>query len=119
MTKTKQLKPFRSRKGQAIFVVVMLYPLFFFGQTNYTISGVVKDHANCETLLGATVLLKDTSNGSTTNEYGFYSITAPEGNYTLTISYLGFTTFERAINLSTNQKLEIELKEHASQLEEV
>src|SRR5688572_10943818 len=119
MTKAKQLKPFRSRKRQALLVVMILCPLFFFAQTKYTISGVVKDVANGETLLGATVFLKGTSIGSTTNEYGFYSITASEGNYTLTTSYIGFTTFETAINLSTNQKLNIELKEDAAQLDEV
>ena len=82
MTKTKRLKPFRSKKRQALFLVILLCPVFFFAQTKYTISGVVKDMANGETLLGATVLLKGTSIGSTTNEYGFYSITAPEGTYT-------------------------------------
>lgn len=75
-------------------MVMMLCPVFLLAQTKYTISGVVKDVANGETLLGATVLLNGTSIGSTTNEYGFYSITAPEGDYTLTISYIGFTTFE-------------------------
>lgn len=119
MTRTKQLKPFRSKKRQALLVVILLCPVFFFAQTKYTVSGVVKDVANGETLLGATVLLKGTSIGSTTNEYGFYSITAPEGTYTLTISYLGFTTFEQNINLGTDQKLDIELKEDAAQLDEV
>ncbi len=85
----------------------------------FTISGVVKDAVNGESLFGATVLLKGTSIGNTTNEYGFYSITAPEGNYTITISYIGFTTFERTINLSSNQKLDIELKEDAAELDEV
>lgn len=116
MTKTKQLKPFRSRKAHALFVVTMLCPVFLFAQTKYTISGVVKDIANGETLLGATVFLKGTSIGSLTNEYGFYSITAPEGNYTLTTSYIGFATFERAINLSANQKLDVELKEDSDKL---
>ncbi|WP_370277806.1 carboxypeptidase-like regulatory domain-containing protein [Flavobacterium sp. J27] len=119
MTKTKQLKPFRSRKKLALFVMVMLYPIFFFAQTKHTISGVVKDAANGETLLGATVLLKGTSIGSTTNEYGFYSITAPEGKYTLIISYLGFTTLEKVITLTSNQKLNIEIKEDAAKLDEV
>nr|WP_130736119.1 TonB-dependent receptor [Flavobacterium sp. J27] len=99
--------------------MVMLYPIFFFAQTKHTISGVVKDAANGETLLGATVLLKGTSIGSTTNEYGFYSITAPEGKYTLIISYLGFTTLEKVITLTSNQKLNIEIKEDAAKLDEV
>jgi len=116
MTKTKQLKRFRSGKAHALFMVIMLCPVFLFAQTKYTISGVVKDMANGETFLGATVFLKGTSIGSSTNEYGFYSITAPEGNYTLTISYIGFTTFERVINLSANQKLDIELKVDSDKL---
>jgi len=116
MTKTKQLKPFRSRKAHALFVVIMLCPVFLFAQAKYTISGVVKDIANGETFLGATVFLKGTSIGSSTNEYGFYSITAPEGNYTLTVSYIGFTTFERVVTLSANQKLDIELKADSDKL---
>jgi hypothetical protein len=119
MKKTSQLKPFRSIKSPALFVAMMLCPVFLFAQTKYTISGVVKDVANGETFLGATVMLKGTSLGSTTNEYGFYSITAPEGNYTLTTSYIGFTTLERGINLSANQKHNIELKADAAQLDEV
>ena len=119
MKKTSQLKPFRSGKGNALLVAMMLCPVFLFAQTKYAVSGVVKDIANGETFVGATVLLKGTSIGSTTNEYGFYSITAPEGNYTLTTSYMGFKTFERAINLSANQKLNIELKADAAQLDEV
>ena len=119
MTKTKLLNPFWSRKKSALFVMMMLCPIFFFAQTKHTISGVVKDAANGETLFGATVLLKGTSIGSTTNEYGFYSISAPEGNYTLTISYLGFTTFEKAINLNADQKLNIEIREDAAKLNEV
>ena len=119
MTKMKQLKFFRSRKKSALFVMIMLCPVFFFAQTKYTISGVVKDIANGETLFGATVLLKGTSIGGTTNEYGFYSISAPEGNYTLTISYLGFTTFEKTITLNSDQKINIEIKEDIAMLNEV
>ena len=119
MTRKKRFKPFKSGRGRALLVVAMLYPVFFFAQTKYTISGVVKDVANGETVLGATVFLKGTSIAGTTNEYGFYSITAPEGNYTLTISYLGFTTYEMPISLNSDQKLDIELTEDATELNEV
>lgn len=126
MTIAKQLKPLSPRKGQPLFVLMTLCSVFIiaqtkyiFAQTKYTISGVVKDAANGETLLGSTVLLKGKIIGSTTNEYGFYSITAPEGNYTLIVSYLGFTTFERTLNLNSNQNLNIEIKEDASKLDEV
>nr|WP_295924076.1 TonB-dependent receptor [uncultured Dyadobacter sp.] len=119
MRKTNQLKFLRSLKRQVLLAVMIFCPAFIFAQTKYSISGIVKDAGNGETLAGATVLLKGTSIGSTTNEYGFYSITAPEGNYTLIISYLGFTTLERAVDLSSNQNLNIEIKGDAAELDEV
>ncbi|NER13470.1 TonB-dependent receptor [Leptobacterium flavescens] len=102
-----------------LFFIFLFTPLFFYGQQNYTVSGVVTDINNGETLLGASVFLKGTSIGTTTNEYGFYSLTAPRGNYTLIISYLGFTTIERQIVLDGSQKINIELQEDASRLDEV
>jgi hypothetical protein len=119
MSRIIELKLFSLGKRQSIFLLLMFCPVFLCAQTKYTISGVVKDAGNGETLFGATVLLKGTSIGSTTNEYGFYSVTAPEGNYTLITSYLGFTSFERAVHLNSNQKLNIEIKGDAAQLNEV
>ncbi|MEM6687022.1 MAG: TonB-dependent receptor, partial [Bacteroidota bacterium] len=51
--------------------------------------------------------------------YGFYSITAKEGTYTLVVSYLGFATFEQEITLNSNQNLNVELKEDSAQLDAV
>ncbi|WP_422107205.1 TonB-dependent receptor [Winogradskyella sp.] len=90
-----------------------------FAQDKFTISGTLKDQANGETLLGATILLKGTTIGTTTNEYGFYSLTAPQGNYTLVISYLGYKTIEEQIVLDKNLKFNSELEEDAGQLDEV
>ncbi|MFV0237622.1 MAG: TonB-dependent receptor, partial [Flavobacteriales bacterium] len=78
-----------------------------------------KDFSNGETLYGAEVLLKGTTIKSIANEYGFYSVTAPKGNYTLIVSYFGYTTVEKEINLNSNQKLDIEIKENLSQLDEI
>lgn len=98
---------------------MLICPLLFYAQNKHTVSGVIKDAVNGETLLGATVLLKGTSIGSTTNEYGFFSITAKEGTYTLVVSYIGFKAFEQQITLNSNQKLNIELQEDSAQLDEV
>lgn len=48
----------------------------------YTISGRVKDAANGETLLGATILVTS-GGGAITNEYGFYSLSLEKGTYTI------------------------------------
>lgn len=97
----------------------MLLSYYGYAQDKFTISGTLKDQSNGETLLGATILLKGTSIGTTTNEYGFYSLTAPKGNYTLVISYLGYTTIEKEIVLDQNMKFNTELTEDAGQLDEV
>ena len=116
----KVSKPIRQcSKRTAALLVLLGIPFLIYGQQNYTVSGVVTDVNNGETLLGATVFLKGTSIGNTTNEYGFFSLTAPKGTYTLVISYLGFTTIEKEIVLDGNQKINFELNEDTSQLDEV
>lgn len=102
-------------------IIVLIFGLSFFchAQEKFTISGTLKDKANGETFLGATIFLKGTSIGTTTNEYGFYSLTAPKGNYTLIISYLGYATIEKDIALDKNIKFSTELQEDTGKLDEV
>ncbi len=90
-----------------------------FGQTNHTISGTITDQNNGETIFGATVFLKGTSIGGVTNEYGFYSITAPAGEYTLNISYMGYKDVNLQINLNQDTKRDVELTEFTAELDEV
>lgn len=104
-----------------IYAIIMLLLIPFTGisQSKFTISGTLKDNANGETLFGATVFLKGTSIGTMTNEYGFYSLTAPEGKYTLSISYIGYASIEKEIQLTENIKFNASLKEDTNVLDEV
>jgi len=86
---------------------------------SHTLSGTISDKDNGETLFGANVFLKGTTIGVITNEYGFYSITAPQGEYVLNVSYLGFNEVNKTITLDKNQKLDFEISEVTTQLEEV
>lgn len=70
-----------------------------YAQQNHTISGTITDKSNGESLFGATVFLTGTTIGGVTNEYGFYSITAPEGEYVLNISYMGYNDVNLTITL--------------------
>ena len=88
-------------------------------QNNFSISGTIKDQSSGETLFGATVFILDSSIGTTTNEYGFYSITAPEGNYTIVVSYMGFDDVIKEIELNSDQNLNIEVTESSTQLNEI
>lgn len=88
-----------------------LYIIFFFygigtilAQNKYSINGTITDSINGETLIGATISIKELSGtGTSTNEYGFFSITLPEGNYTALVNYIGYSTYEIQIKLDANK----------------
>lgn len=100
-------------------LLCILFTSFLYAQERHTISGIIKDASNGETLFGASVFLKNTGIGVLSNEYGFYSITASSGNYTLVISYLGYTSIEQEIDLSNEQKFDAELEVNSTQLKEI
>ena len=82
------------------FILFFLLSLSAFSQEKITISGTVYDNASNETLIGVSIYFSELNAGTTTNEYGFYSITLPKGNYKIQISSLGFTKINETINLS-------------------
>jgi len=85
----------------------------------FTISGIVRNSKNNETLIGTNIFITETKSSTNTNEYGFYSITLPKGDYTILISYIGFQNFSEKIILSENKKLDFNLSENKENLEEV
>jgi hypothetical protein len=88
-------------------------------QEKYTVSGVVKDSLNNETLIGVNVIIPEIQSGTMTNEYGFYSITLPQGTYTIQVSYLGFKSITKTIDLNADIKLNFSLVESAESLDEI
>jgi len=76
----------------------------------HTISGTVKAASTGETLVGATVRLKERPQSTTTaNAYGFYSLSAPTGSYTLVVSFSGYSAMEVAIKLDHEKTTDIAL----------
>lgn len=88
-------------------------------QNNYTISGTIKDIQNGETFIGATVFIEGVNKGAVTNEYGFYSLTAPEGEYTLVFSYIGYGEVRRVTKLDKDIQMDVELGSAVKELVEV
>lgn len=79
-------------------------------QQRFTISGEIRDAANGESLIGATVLAKEQGLGATTNEYGFFSLTLPEADSVLLeFSYVGYQTVYRSVALRSAQVLNVQL----------
>ncbi len=109
----------------------MKYSLFWFlcvycftfnllhSQQKFTISGSVSEEKSNETLIGVNIIFPEISAGTTTNEYGFYSITLPEGTYNMVISYLGFTTITETINLTDDIIKNFSLTDALESLDEV
>jgi len=90
-----------------------------YGQEKYTISGTITDAANGETMIGTNVFVEPIMKGTTTNVYGFYSLTVPEGDYTLKVSFLGYETLTKEINLDKDLEFNLELKESSFSKDEV
>jgi len=102
-----------------LLIISLFTSLTVFSQKKFTISGTIKDNATGEQLIGASVRIKELpQSGAATNSYGFYSITAPQGNYTLLITYIGYETVVQQVLLNKSQTINIGLQSK-SELKEV
>lgn len=98
--------------------LLLLINLIAFSQNKFTISGNVKDLSDGEDLIGVTIFVKELpGTGAVTNIYGFYSLTLPEGEYTIEYSFIGYKTIPFKVNLNQNVKKNIELSDNATELE--
>ena len=95
MNKMKQLLS----KRLVIGLLTLLMPMIVLAQ-DITVQGTVTDEAG-ETLIGATVQQKGTSNGTVTDFDGNFTLTVPS-NAILSVSYIGYTSKEIAVNGQTN-----------------
>ena len=83
--------------------LLLITGLYSYAQEKHTISGTIKEKRSGEVLIGASAYLMELpKTGTVSNAYGFYSITAPAGNYTLIVSFAGFTQDSVKIILDKN-----------------
>lgn len=85
----------------------------------WTISGSIRDLSDGEDLTGATIYILELSTGTVSDFYGNYSITLPEGKYTVQYSFIGFETVQRKVTLNQNIVLHIDLTPASETLKEV
>jgi hypothetical protein len=91
-------------------IILFVQNLSLFAQQGKVIlSGYIKDATNGEELIGATVYINELKAGTTTNSYGFYSITLPKGKYHVNYSYMGFKTIESTIDLQESTSKNIQM----------
>ncbi len=102
--------------------IITLYFLLVFTSLysqNFSISGTLKDASNGETVIGANVYIKELNKAASTNQYGFYSLSAPKGNYTIQFSYITFKTVEQQIVLDKNININYNFLPNETNLTEV
>jgi hypothetical protein len=105
------------KKGLALLLLLLSQNIIF-AQNKYSISGYVRDSASGETLIGASVTINGDPRGVSTNSYGFFSITLPEGRYKLLCTYVGYNS--KLINIDLRNNITLNFDMHArNQLQDV
>ncbi len=84
-----------------------------------SLSGYVKDATTGEELIGVSIFIQEQETGTTTNVYGYYSLTLEPGTYTVQFTYVGYQPVIRTIKLNQDTKLDMELLSEEVALDEV
>lgn len=93
-------------------ILFSFFTVVTYAQISMTLSGVVKDGGNGETLIGATVFVPEFNTGTVTNEYGFYSITlnaVASDTISVEMSYVGFQNQINRVKVQSEARLDVEL----------
>lgn len=96
---------------RTIYVIALLLSFAIAAEgRKCVVSGYVTDNASFETLIAATLIDSVSGVGTTTNSFGFYSLSLPEGEVVLRVSYVGYDTREFRFNLSADTTLNVALR---------
>ena len=98
---------------------VLIIPVVSKTSEKYTISGTIKAQKTGETIIGATIRISGLPAGTSSNEYGFYSIALPSGAYQLEVSAVGMKNKTIDVSLNSNTVLNISLEEDSKEMQEV
>ncbi|MCB0467879.1 MAG: TonB-dependent receptor, partial [Aequorivita sp.] len=103
---------------------ILTFLVFFgsftaFSQEKFTLSGTISEAETGETLIGVNVIIPSLQTGTVTNQYGYYSITLPKGEYEIVYSSIGFAAQKVKVSLSENVKKDLALTTDTESLDEV
>lgn len=100
-------------------LLLMIFSSNLFSQAKYTISGYIKSAKTGESIINASVFINETEEGTSSNEYGFFSITLAAGEYDLVFSAVGYEPAKEKILLNKNILKNISLQLEIINLENV
>ncbi|OUV53386.1 MAG: hypothetical protein CBC73_04930 [Flavobacteriales bacterium TMED113] len=102
-----------------LYIFFFLFSSIVLSQNFYTISGYIEDAATGESLIGVNVYSKSLSVGTTTNNFGFYSLTVPEGEFDINFSFIGYSDFTKILLIKTDLELNTRLVLSSNIIKEV
>ena len=100
-------------------IVFLLFCTNIFAQNNHTISGFITDINNGESIVGANIYCRELNLGVTSNTYGFYSLTLPEGLHEISFSFIGYKTETKDFNLNSSVEYNVEFELSSVNMQEV
>lgn len=103
-----------------ILIFAMLFCcLKAFPQQKFTINGIITDASNGEVLSGVIVSINASNLIAISNNYGFYSLSVPEGDYTVSVNLMGYQKQEQLLKIHNNQTINLSLIQKSVELEAV
>lgn len=91
-----------------IATLILFCGLDLSAQKKYSISGYIREKESRELLPGVNVYVPALKAGTISNNYGYYSISLPEGKYEIQYSFVGYTPETRNVDLVTNQTIDVD-----------
>lgn len=110
-----------SKTNNVVLILFIIFTQFSFvaAQNKRTLNGNVTDAKTGETLIGASIkLVGSITAGAVTNSYGFYSINTEQGQYEISVSFIGYKAIKQQVNINKDTRLNFALEED-NQLSEV
>lgn len=85
----------------------------------YTISGYISEKVSQEYLGSVSIYIPELNTGTITNDYGFYSLSIPEGNHQILISFVGYKNIKKNIDLTSDITIHFSLEQETEYLDEI
>jgi hypothetical protein len=90
--------------GDQVVLLPRRYP------ASYTVNGFLKDASTGEFLINANIIDLESQHGTTTNAYGFFSFSLPEGKARIAFSYTGYKTEYLSVDINAPTQVDLKLK---------
>jgi len=103
---------------KSLTIILLLLQFSVFSQ-NYSLSGYIKDAQSGEAIIAATIGLEQTGIGTISNEYGFFTLKVPSGEYNIQIKHMGYIDTFLKLKLTKDTSININLKIQINSLSEV